>query len=242
MGAISARDMIEDALFEINVLGPGQPVNAGVEARAFRRLNNMLEALSLNNNKIYVDTEEVQTLTSGTARYTVGSGGDFDTNRPLKIYGDAFIRTSGGTDYPLLYRSQDQYRRMPTKGTTTRPYFFTYTPEFPLGKFSFYPTPANSTDAVHYRANVLLDQFATVTTEVTFPPAYQMAIMLSLAIGISAQNGKTVTPELAATAGAAWDAIEQGNVLRDSLEPVNMYDLILINPRYIYNNILTGMW
>jgi hypothetical protein len=242
--SITARQLIEDALHEIGVLGEGQSVYSGVEQRAFRRLNNMIQALSLDNKKIYVNTEDTQTLTAGTARYTIGSGGNFNTGRPLSIYNDAFIRDSGGTDYPLLFRTQDVYRLMLTKDTQSRPRFFSYTPEYPLGKISFFPTPNDSTDVFHYRANVLLTEFATLTTSVDFPPGYELAIMLSLAIGISAQNGKSVSPELVATTAAAWDAIESNNAVRDAMRPSRMDDLNLMgrNWNYFNNNILTGTY
>lgn len=241
MSAITARDMIKDALLEIRVLGVGQSVNVEVEQRAFRKLNRMLELMSLDANKIYVDTEESETLTSGTSRYTVGSGGDFNTNRPLEIRDDAFIRDTGGIDHPIRVLSQDKYRKVPSKTDSARPRFMTYTPEFPLGKISLKPEPNDSTDVLHYRASVLLDSFATLTTSVNFAPGYEEAIILALAIAISSQNGKSVTQELAATAATAWETIERPNALRRGMETADTDELArMVGPARYGNNILTG--
>jgi hypothetical protein len=245
MAAISARTLIEDALHEALVIGPGQDVNAGVEQRAFRRLNNMLEVLSLDDNKIYALTEESETLTAGTSRYTIGSGGDFDTSRPLSISaaaGDTFIRDANGSEYNVRVLSQERYRVEPNKENTGRPRIMTYTPEYPLGKISFYPEPNSSTDVIHFRSNTILTSFATLTTEVDFAPGYELATMLSLAVAISQQNGKAVTQELAASFTMAWDAIESKNASIKSLNPTRLDELALINRTGYGGNILTGWY
>ncbi len=237
MAAITARKIIEKALREIRVLGVGQPVNSEVETDAFLDLNNMLESWSLIPLRVFVETEETETLTSGTSRYTVGPGGDFDTNRPLAIMDDAFIR-SGTIDYPCRVLTQDVYRAQAVKATSARPRFLTYTPEFPLGKMSFWPEPNSSTDEVHYRARVLLDSFATLTTEVNFAPGYERAIIKNLAIEIAASKGKSVTVELLGVAGAALKAIEGQNAA--PVEPTRLGDLTRLTGVRSHGNILSG--
>jgi len=242
MAAISALDIIKRALREIRVLGVGQPVSSNDEANAFARLNNILEAISLSDNKLYADTEEEQTLTAGQARYTVGSGGDFNTNRPLSLSNDIFIRTTGNSDYPVRLLTQDVYRFEKTKETTGRPRIMTYTPEFPLGKISLYPTPGDSTDVLHYRANVLLEQFATVTTTINFPPGYELGIITRLAIAMAPQKGKTVSAELAATHTDTWELIESKNASLNENQPARLDELAVLVGRRRTGNILTGTY
>ena len=240
MGAITARNLIKKSLKGIRVLGVGQPVNSEVEQEAFEDLNNMLESWSLDNRKVFAETEEAETLTSGKPRYTVGSGGDFDTNRPIDVKDDAFIRDSGGSDHHVRILTQDIYRSMPNKPSTGRPRFATYTPEFPLGKFSFYPTPNDSTDVFHYRAKTLLESFATLTTEVTFAPGYQRAIIGSLAIEIASSKGKTVSAELIAVTTSALELIDRQNQLRTAMEPVKLDELSRLTGTRRTGTILTG--
>lgn len=236
MGAKTARDIIEEALIEIRVLGIGQTVNSEVEQRAFKKLNNLLESLSLDDFKIVAWTEESETLTSGTARYTVGSGGDFDTNRPLEIWDDCYISDSS-TDYPVRYLTQDVYRDASVKTSSGRPIFMTYTPEFPLGKMSFYPTP-DAAETFNWRARIQLTQFATLATSVNFYPGFERFITLALAIEIAGQNGKSVGKELAATLVESRTLIERQNA--EPIQPVQLDELSRLTGSNRVGSILTG--
>jgi len=240
MAAITARELIEKSLKDIRVLGVGQPVNSEVEQDCFLDLNNMLESWSLDNRKISAETEESETLTSGTARYTVGSGGDFATNRPIDVRDDAFIRDSGSIDHPVRIVTQDIYRSIASKPSSGRPRFATYTSEFPLGKFSFYPTPDDSTDVFHYRASALLTSFATLTTSVNFPPGYERAIIKNLGVEVASRMGKTVSAELIAVATVALDLIDKQNQLRIAMEPVKLDELSRMTGTRRVGNINEG--
>lgn len=238
MAAISAATIIQKALKELGVLGVGQPVNSEDQADAFLSLNNMLESWSLENLMISADVEEAETLTSGTASYTVGSGGDFNTNRPLGIRKDAFIRDSGGTDHLVEVLTMDVYRDQTTKTSSGRPDFLAYQPEFPLGKIYLYPTPNDSTDVLHYRARTLLDSFATVTTEVNFAPGYERAIITNLAIEIASMKRKNPRPSLIMVAEQSKRVIKNQNV--QPVQPVKLTELQQLTGNYPSRNIEEG--
>lgn len=223
MATITAADIIKKAMKELGILGVGQPVNAEMEADAFLALNNMLESWSLENLMIPADVEEAETLTSAQAEYTVGSGGDFDTNRPLTIRDDVFIRDSGGTDYPVEVVTLDVYRDKSQKSTAGRPDFLALQPEFPLAVIYLYPTPDNSTDVLHYRASVLLHSFATTATSVNFAPGYERAIITNLAIEIASANRKDLRPSLVRVATESKQRIKSYN--SEPVQPVKFTEL-----------------
>ena len=223
MATITARNIIQKALKDIRVI----PAIAGnvfseVEQDAFLDLNNLLESWSLDNLLIFAETEESEALTAGTARYTVGSGGAFNTNRPIEIRNDAFIRDSGGTDHRVRLLTQNVYRQQAVKSSQARPRFMTYTPEFPLGKISLYPTPGEA-ETLNYRANVLLTSFASLTTSVNFATGYERAVIKNLAIEIAPRNGKAVSGELAAIARDALEKIRDQNSV--PVEPARLEEL-----------------
>lgn len=240
MATKTARDLIKATLKEIRVIGVGQSVNNEVEQDSFLALNNMIESWSLDNHKIVAETEESQSLTSGTSRYTVGSGGDFDTNRPIDILDDVYIEDSGGNSHSVRLVTQDVYRAMLVKTTSGRPRIISYTPEFPLGKISLYPTPNDSSDTLKYRAKVLLSSFATLTTSVNFYPGMERAIIKNLAIEIAPRNGKRVSNELILAASNALDLIDRQNALRKGMQPVRLDELSRLTKVRKTGNILEG--
>lgn len=223
MATITARTIIKKAMKELGVIGVGQAVNAEMEDDAFLALNNMLEKWSNERLMVQEIVEEAETLTSGQASYTVGSGGNFDTNRPVAIEKDAFIRDSGGNDHPVQVLTMDVYRAETVKTTSGRPDYLAYTPEFPLGKMYLYPTPDNSTDVLHYRAVPLLDSFATVTTSVEYAPGYEDAIILNLAVRIAPSWGKQPSPLLVTMAMEAKRSIKNRN--SEPVQPVKFGEL-----------------
>ena len=171
MAATTAIDLIKRSLQEIRVLAYGEPVPGDRSADALVRLNAFLESLSIEGLMIIADTEENFSLTTGTADYTWGTGGDIATARPLQIRDDAFIR-SGSTDYPVLYKTLNVYRKTWRKNTSARPRIFTYNPEYPLGKLYFFPTPSSTHD-FHVRTMKQLSSFALLTTSVNLAPGYE---------------------------------------------------------------------
>lgn len=75
MGAVtsSAGDIITDALIDLNVLAPGEPLDATEGGVALRRCNDLLESLS--NDKFFVYTADNSTVawTPGKFQYTIGN-------------------------------------------------------------------------------------------------------------------------------------------------------------------------
>lgn len=75
----TATELITDALIDINALAPGQPLPANNAAVSLRRLNDLLDSLSTDQDFIYSTTENILTWTVNQFKYTVGNpvGGTF---------------------------------------------------------------------------------------------------------------------------------------------------------------------
>ena len=232
MGATTARKIIKKSLKKIGVIGVSGSVNAEFEKDTFDELNNMLELWSLEDLMVTADVLEEETLTSGTSVYTVGTGGTFSTNRPLDISrtpGDTFIRESSGTDHQVKVVTLDVYRQESTKTISGRPYFIAYHDEFPLGKIFVFPEANSSTDVLHYRAQVLLSSFATLTTSVNFPPGYEQAIINNLGVMAAPYFGKKNIDLLSALAAEGKKVIKSHN--SEPAVPVKLPELTILSNR-----------
>lgn len=75
----TANELITDALFDINALSPGQVLAPNNAANALRKLNDLLDSLSADQNFIYTTIENILAWTPGTYKYTIGNpvGGTF---------------------------------------------------------------------------------------------------------------------------------------------------------------------
>lgn len=81
----TANEILVDSLIDINALSPGQPLSATNAAPALRKLNDLIDSLSVDKDFIYTVVENIgQTIatpgwTPGKFKYTIGNpvGGTF---------------------------------------------------------------------------------------------------------------------------------------------------------------------
>lgn len=75
----TANEIINDALIDITGLAPGQNLPANNAAVCLRRLNDLLDSLSTDQDFIYTTTENILTWTVNQYKYTIGNpvGGTF---------------------------------------------------------------------------------------------------------------------------------------------------------------------
>lgn len=178
----SAVDLLTLALKDIGALGIGQSIGPDDTADGLATLNMMLGEWQAERLSVYhlVDTPLTST---GAQAYTVGSGGNFNIQRPVRIEG-AYARLNAGSasaiDYPVtLLDSREDYARIALKGLTSFPQFAYYDPAYPLGSLIFYPVP-NASFELHILTMEVLPQFAAPGAVINLPPQYLSAIRYNL--------------------------------------------------------------
>lgn len=198
------------ALAAIGAKATGESPSTDEGSDALNTLYLLLRSWRAKNFMLYYVVSENFTLTAGTQSYTIGSGGDFDTVRPVRIEG-AFIRDSNSSDIPLKQIGPDEYRNIAYKtiGNDT-PARFYYDPDFPLGVIYFFP-PGGGTFYVDSLKQ--LSEPTAISSSVSFPPEYDNCIKWNLALHLA--------PEYAAPGTHMPIIIE---LARDSL-----HDLISLN-------------
>lgn len=151
-------------------------------------LNAMMESWSLERLMCYQVVQESKALTTSDGTYTIGSGGDWNTDRPTRIVDPCFIRDSSGNDYPVKLINAEAYGRITLKtvdGSYPRYLFYDAAYVAGLGTIFLYPEPAASL-TLYINSWKQLGTFAAIGTTVVLPPGYQEAIESNLAIRLAA--------------------------------------------------------
>ena len=150
----------------------GLEVRTGYDIQTAKRSMNILLADWANRGlNQWTIEQRTQTLTSGTAEYTL----DTDLIDVL----NAVIRR-GSTDFSISRIGRDQYLNIPTKSTTGRPsqYFLDrqITP-----KLKFGATPENSTDIFVYDALTRIQDADTAKNTMEVPFRFYPCLTAGLA-------------------------------------------------------------
>lgn len=199
----TARDIIKRAMLRNGVITKGESPSNEEFSDGLSALNDLIGSWSNDSLLIYARLSESFPLVSGTAEYTIGSGGDFNTTRPLQIL-SAFTRI-GSTDYEIDVINGVTYDKIIQKDINSSiPDVLFYDGNNPLGKITIYPVP--TTGSLHIRSEKQLTEFTSLDTDVDFPPGWDRALIFNLAIEIAGEYGQPVDE---ATYTIAMDALSK---------------------------------
>ena len=202
----TAGSIINRALRLIGSLEAGESAESSEQNDALVTLNAMLDAWRTESLSVYALRTEVLTVT-GAASYTIGSGGNLDTVRPVRI--ESAYQRIGGIDYPLRVAQKASFDRVADKSTTSDVSdWLHYEPSYPLGVLYLHPVP--TAGAVHLTTWVPFVAYS-VSDPVSLPPGYEEAITYQLAMRLAPEYGRTVPQEVAALGAAAKKDIKRAN-------------------------------
>lgn len=218
----------------------GDGLTTDEQSECLYELNSMVESWGLERLMCYQVLQENFSLTAGTGSYTIGSGATFNTARPVKVVDPCFVRDSSNLDSPLTLLYAEQYGQIvqKTAGTTYPSYLF-YDGAYDssgYGTIRLYPVPsANLTLFINSWKQ--LQTFAAVSTALSMPPGYQLAIESNFAIHLAA--GQTqVSPEVIKIAKESKAAIKTVN-LPTTISRMDAGNGVVIS-RGSATNIFTG--
>ncbi|HEX5321492.1 MAG TPA: hypothetical protein VFW46_20210 [Stellaceae bacterium] len=182
----TALDLITDALVSMGSYSPGETIGAADSATGLSVLNDMIDSWSNESLITYARKEQSVTLVPGKNVYTVGTGGDINDTRPLRILdgpGTCYVTDSVGNRYPVAVLNQDQWNLIGNVALSASniPLGLFYDPQFPLGQIKLYPIP-NIGWTLTFDSWLQLSEFPALTTALSLPPGYVRAIKRNLAI------------------------------------------------------------
>lgn len=147
-------------------------------------LNQLLASWSAERLLVPAVVEEDFTLVAGTISYTIGSGGTFNTTRPMRI-ATAYLRDSSSVDTDVdPTMSREDYALITDKSSRARPTRLYYAPEYPLGKI-FFDAPPDAAYTFHAYSWKPLTAIATLGTTVSLPGEYEKVLVFSLAVDLA---------------------------------------------------------
>ena len=188
----TALNIITRAMQKAGILFKQETPDADEAMDALSELNDMLAQWS-NDSMLIVERVRESFPSTGVASYTMGSGGDFDTARPISIV-SMFARI-GSTDYPIAPITDDNYSLIQTKSTLGVPDFFNYTNGYPLGTINLYPVSSVAYE-IHIYSDKQIGDIASLTTNINFPPGWKSAIIYNLGVRLCSEFGQPVSGEL----------------------------------------------
>jgi len=230
---VAASAIIDRALRLIQQISPGVSPTTDEYAAGLIALNGLLDAWRNESLMCIATQDESLTLVAAQTSYTIGSSGDLNTNRPVRI-NNAYV-TYQGVSFPVELFTDIQYQSIVYKSQAgTFPTVLYYAPNQPLG--TLYPWPICNTTGVvlHLNTWTPILSFATTATTATFSPGWQDAITFALAVALAPEYEFPVTPDLRELAKNAKKNVQIAN----SVTPVSTFDGTLLQP-YRYN-WLTG--
>lgn len=183
----SALDIITGAARLIGVVFKSEVLDSDEANDGLKSLNEMLDSWSNDSLVINAYTTEGFSLT-GAASYTIGTGGNFNTSRPINII-DAIVRLSN-IDYALKIITPEEYQtEIVDKSVTTQiPRYLVYDNAYPLGNIKIYEVPTSGSTLV-LQSNKPLSNLSALTTTVDLPPGWKRALKYNLAIDIAPEYG-----------------------------------------------------
>jgi hypothetical protein len=191
---MTAREMIASSLRLIGVLATGETASSPEMNDGLSTLNQMLSSWSNENLVVHQKVRDEFTLTPGTAAYTWGASGTFNSSRPVEVLTAALeLQGSDPQEIPLQILTTKEYSSLSLKGLeSTIPQAVYFDGAYPFQGVTFYPVPSAAEHAVFYS----LKPFSVLALgdSISYPPGYEKAIRYNLAIDLAPEYGSQVDP------------------------------------------------
>jgi hypothetical protein len=240
--ATTVRDIVTDALQEISVLAAGEVASDADAGLGLKSLNALMDQWAAERLQIHSIIRTEWTIVSGTAEYSVGSGGDVNIARPVWIEHVNFIDTepSDNIEFQLSPLTDDAWSRVPIKDLEAPfPTSWYYDPTYPTGTLTFWPVPTDANLKGVIYVPTAVTEFASLATAVALPPGYRRMLIKNLAVDLAAPFERDPSPTLVQEAADSKAVVKRSNKRLDDMQIEGGALVQGRNRRFIYN-ILSG--
>lgn len=206
---MKAKDFVAQALKKIGVVAEGEAASASQLSDGMISLRGLLDSWS--NSKLIVPNVVTETLTlvPGQQTYTIGTGGEFATPRPVSIE-NIQIRDASGLDSKVDLVTQEEWAGIALKSSAGKPSYSYFERTAPLGKINFWPVPSEASTIVLNSKKQFADTLNS-NDELNFGPGYDRAIIFNLTVDIAPEYGKPVAAEVLKIANDSYAALCRTN-------------------------------
>lgn len=228
----TALDIVTRALVTINAIQAGESPSAQEAADGLVSLNDLLQSLGNEGLTIASVGAESFSLT-GASSYTIGTGGTFNTARPIKVTNAYY--TVNSVDYPVDILTMTQYQDISVKSTTgTVLEYIAVDYAYPLARVYTWPVVSSGTLTMNMDKHL-----ATVaaTDVLSLQPGYERMLRYNLAAEL--------IPEYMSVPSNVWqDIMAKAQQSKANIKRINYKPMRLVNDapagRISCGNIKTG--
>lgn len=214
--------LILTALQLIGDKAPGDTLTTAEQPEYLSRLNMMMESWDNDGLICYASVTDTKALTAGIGTYTIGTGGDINTNWPTKIEVAWTVDGSNVSRQIDNFVGSDEWAEIILKQLgNTYPNTLWYDNAYPLGNINLWPLPVAGL-TLYLLSYGRLQSFAAIGTTVSLPPGYEMAITTNLAIFLAA--GQVEVP--AAVAKLAQESLARLKTNNVQVPTLNLPDAL----------------
>lgn len=200
------------ALKLIGVKAEGENLSDEEAYEALLTLNEIRDKWN-NEQLMIISYKKIELpLESGKKTYTIGQGGDIDIYRPISGIKECYHEVDNVSRMVDIYQS-DQYARVTLKNSDG--YYVEgiyYDPQYPMAEITIFPI--SNYGKLKMKIERSFDNFTNINEIIDFPPAYQRALMYTLAVDLSSYYGVAISPELEGRALGAKSVIKSTNLVQ----------------------------
>lgn len=202
----TVNSLIKSALRTIGAVASGEQPSPAEMQDGLEYLRQLLASWQTESLMVKAYKREVFTL-NGQRDYTIGPGLNFNTAKPLQVI-SAFIQDPTGLQKTVTVTTRNQYDAIPIKDVTKNwPSFLYYDPTGMIRLTSL----TNPGDKLVLTTLKSFDTVLELHQDDQFPPEYERAVRLGLAIEMAPEYGKQIDQVIAAQYGQAIKGIKRIN-------------------------------
>jgi hypothetical protein len=213
--SLTAGDVLTRAYRLLGLIGQSDTVPGELSTTGLAVLNGFVKSLRQRGVMLHALFQDSFTVTSATASYTLSP-------RVLSL-SNVRYRPSGGYDTPLYELSRSEYLDMPNKTSSGRPSQFYLDQQRGVSTLYLWPVPDNSTGAIHYSAERILEDLDLTTNDFDFQPEQQHMLVWGLAAELAPEFCDLGSPRIqgimARAGGLLEDAIDASRPAFFSIVP-----------------------
>jgi hypothetical protein len=196
MTTYTAGDQINRSLRLLGVLAEGETSSASVSQDALMALNQMIDSWNTERLSVFSTQDQVFTWPSSIISRTLGPTGNFVGNRPVLLDDSTYFKAPSGVSYGIKFINQQQYNGIAVKTvTSTFPQVMWVNMTFPDIEMYVYPRPTQDLEW-HFVSVEELDNPATLSTVLYYPPGYLRAFTYNLAMEFAPEFGVEPSPQV----------------------------------------------
>lgn len=223
---MTVLQLISDALEELGVIGPGDPLEDDDATIALRYFQMMVNTFQADRLMAYTVGRALFPLAVGQQTRTIGTGGNFNGDRPVVVLHVGAIPVGQTYEIPVVpYVNREEWLKEPWKAQTDQyPSRYLYEPTYPLGTFTFWPVPTTAAQ-VAIAVPAALTTPVALLTDLAFPPGYYEAYHTNAVKRLAKPFKAILTPD---QKDAAREAIGVVKRLNDEGAPPAKLDAALV--------------